>query len=721
MNERKSGRKKIIIPLIIAVVLIIGIVSVILISLCTGDKEGTSAKLEGKNKSESTEQGNLSLIGNVNSLQIKGYEYYGSGKQINDTNDIILKSYIPRYAEIGDENISSFNIVDYDGDCLYYYYYTFVVTSIEYGMPNFDEDSIKLHLAKTDIATMENQEVVIDDYCYSIKYGVDGFSVVAEKGDTQVISYYDKQLKLTDERVQYGASSVVCTGAGKCYYYAKDGRLYMADAAGNETEIVVDANVLVDYVNGIVSCYDTDYIGLTCTGADFYNYDIIVDAANGHVMYVQDTDTTMVYFEDNTCKVSLLNEEFFPIQWVISNEEKSFDYTLTGDIADTTSYTLGNGDNIFSYMEDGSTVLQLYSGKTGELIGTTKVPMRQQAADEYSEGGIYYYLAEAVWLNESELLVQLMDFDENVYFCVWNLKNAKDYESIFQVSEHVGNTVNEIELPDGADIKMYAPSELSEDLLALREIADEIEERFGVEILIGQECGDILGGYAVTPLTEYEAIDEALGMLERELEKYPEGFFEQMHDEDTTESVFYIAGSLQGIDDANLSMAGGFRLEEAGRDIIVMNCETPYSSDNTIHHEISHSIDSYLLEKSEKDGVEYLSEDSWNELNPADDCYTYSYGEQGKEQYMANTYFESCGDGDLSKVYFIDDYSMTYPTEDRARIFEYAMVESDWVEFSQMPNLANKLEYYCNAIREGFDTTGWDEVMWWEQCIKESN
>ena len=63
--------------------------------------------------------------------------------------------------------------------------------------------------------------------------------------------------------------------------------------------------------------------------------------------------------------------------------------------------------------------------------------------------------------------------------------------------------------------------------------------------------------------------------------------------------------------------------------------------------------------------------------------------------------------------YFIDDYSMINATEDRARIFEYA-VEDSGTLFRDAPGLIAKLQYYSDCIRDCFDTALWPEITAWE-------
>jgi hypothetical protein len=66
---------------------------------------------------------------------------------------------------------------------------------------------------------------------------------------------------------------------------------------------------------------------------------------------------------------------------------------------------------------------------------------------------------------------------------------------------------------------------------------------------------------------------------------------------------------------------------------------------------------------------------------------------------------------------FIDMYSMSYPKEDRARIFEYAMMEGNESYF-QSDIMQLKLKTLCKGIREAFNLKKYTEPLLWEQYLK---
>ena len=66
--------------------------------------------------------------------------------------------------------------------------------------------------------------------------------------------------------------------------------------------------------------------------------------------------------------------------------------------------------------------------------------------------------------------------------------------------------------------------------------------------------------------------------------------------------------------------------------------------------------------------------------------------------------------------YFINEYSMTFSSEDRSEVMSEAMCLEHW-RFEHGTGLRLKLQFYADCIRDCFDTTGWPEVTRWERVL----
>ena len=73
-------------------------------------------------------------------------------------------------------------------------------------------------------------------------------------------------------------------------------------------------------------------------------------------------------------------------------------------------------------------------------------------------------------------------------------------------------------------------------------------------------------------------------------------------------------------------------------------------------------------------------------------------------------------------VHFVDNYSTMNAREDRARIMEYIMGSDDFAdELAAQPAIRQKLTLMVEAVRSGFDTTGWGTPRWERPLIRLDN
>lgn len=251
---------------------------------------------------------------------------------------------------------------------------------------------------------------------------------------------------------------------------------------------------------------------------------------------------------------------------------------------------------------------------------------------------------------------------------------------------------------DGSDLTATPVPDLG-DLSDLRHRADQLEETYGVEIFIGEECDLEYWEFVADSLTDWETVSRGLDDLETALSGYPEDFFRQL----TWDGVDYVEIQLVQNLEATDDRAGGswsaFASWVDGYYLVVADVLT---SDNmTYYHEFSHVLDQYLNSYFWNTTGEDF-ELGWTSHNPERFHYTYDYN---------NLVY------DYDPNYFVDSYSTIKPTEDRARVMEYAMSEGCEWAFEDRQGLLDKLEFYCASIRDAFDTTGWPEVTQWEQYL----
>jgi hypothetical protein len=263
---------------------------------------------------------------------------------------------------------------------------------------------------------------------------------------------------------------------------------------------------------------------------------------------------------------------------------------------------------------------------------------------------------------------------------------------------------------EGENLQMSSPEQTqpSQRVLdqSLYERAEELSRRFGVDIRIAEQCSLDYSHYDTYALTDPMFVQSALDILEESLSLYPEGFFRQLC-YGTIESIrIELTGSLTTKDgiDTRPDSAGGFAHNGGSYYGIVL--DGFLLQPQTLFHEFSHIIDARLKWDAMIREDALFSEEAWLALQPDGFSYARSYTDIPEEI----SRFVETG-------YFITDYSLTHPTEDRAVLMESAMSNYTW-DFEPGSGTRRKMQYYAACIRDCFDTEGWPETTVWEQVLE---
>ncbi len=265
--------------------------------------------------------------------------------------------------------------------------------------------------------------------------------------------------------------------------------------------------------------------------------------------------------------------------------------------------------------------------------------------------------------------------------------------------EHFGSEISNIADPDTYDWGWLARA---------NNRATELEEKYGVSIYLGPEIPDYLNVYAVSRTTNADRLMSALDALDDALSCYPDGFLPQLAVGRNKGLRIYLVGSIRTDDTTALESASGFATELNDYKVMVLDINYAYDWNYTVAHELSHMIDTRLELRASYDEDALYSEDAWMDLHPSGFHYLDSY-----QDYIGNSKYENYED------YFLDEYSLTFATEDRAVIFgtavkDYLSDKDTDDSFAPGTPVANKYIYFCQCIRDGFDTKDWPETTSWE-------
>ena len=258
---------------------------------------------------------------------------------------------------------------------------------------------------------------------------------------------------------------------------------------------------------------------------------------------------------------------------------------------------------------------------------------------------------------------------------------------------------------------------------ANRELVDELYEKYGVTVYTGTDAVRYMYGYAVLPETDDEKIHDALLLLKEFFEHTPEGFMQEVVscysslDICLTGRIIPELGNRNSINDAT-----AFTTETNGIELAVFDINQS-GMDLTVAHEFMHIFENtaYRLAWDSPRELEMFSR--WSMFNPPEFEYRYIYTDEDGNTYnwddngMNGQFWEEGEDPD--EIYFVDGYSMTYPTEDMARIFEnIAMAwKHELPGYFAGHNMQLKAAYLAACLRDAFSSITDDTVCVWEEHL----
>ena len=230
----------------------------------------------------------------------------------------------------------------------------------------------------------------------------------------------------------------------------------------------------------------------------------------------------------------------------------------------------------------------------------------------------------------------------------------------------------------------------TQGLAESRGLADTYQTQYGVKLLLWKDAVQVTGGHTLTPEYHPQIINGMLEKMKPVLEQFPEKFLLK-----TVEAGWIRIALVREI-------AGGADWVQfwEGKDCwVILSAEADVAS--CLLQGIAYGVDSHVLGNSREF-------DTWTEMNPKGFNYTYSTHVAGNANYLT--------EGNRA---FADLQSMTYPHEDRCRIFYYACLPQR-ADMFQSTVMQAKLLRICKGIREAYNLQKRTETFVWEQYLNTS-
>ena len=478
---------------------------------------------------------------------------------------------------------------------------------------------------------------------------------------------------------------------GSRYYFVQDDVLCRADVAGGQTErVALETDMRFMDVAGLYPDSDTLFLHCLLSPYSTESGTAVLDPETGAYTMLQ-KDWYATYYGADSPELLWFNNETMGYDVLYASEGRYYRADAALLHADEADILPVSGSAYLLGAAQDTTLYRLESGISACLLQAEQL------------GGT---LRNAVWLPEQVLVG-----------CVYGggtfrLTAIDPAQLTFtQVSD--GAAVDSPMTVDTSLTEVYWNSlngqPLPATLQEARDYADQLEERYGVTILLsaqGQEACEAVWDAVVTTTDQWPLEDEpyaiarTLEALDRALALYPEGFFRQMRNTMGEGGVRYIpVGHIEN--DVN---AVGLTYETYGWQNIYIDV-TLGTFESVICHEIWHATEGVI---SYRDWVSF-DPGNWSVCNP--DGFFYNEDVEDADPNPSRWTFNY--EMDAQNVYFVDAYARTNAKEDRARIMEYVMANEDLAgALMQSPYITQKLEIMCQAIRNSFDTSAWGDLRW---------
>ncbi len=468
------------------------------------------------------------------------------------------------------------------------------------------------------------------------------------------------------------------------------------------------------------------------TSNNFRVYDL---ALNEIFNYTSNTVNEISYYVPyKDIYVKIIDKDIYLIR---NNNEEKYRTIESSNILFYDNYYVTE-DNTYLILLDEEGTYYLYDINNNELTNTEK-----RNYLKYSNGLFFYdeLNYEVYDLNHEEIITYENPTQENYYYSgTLNSENNTFYlydviDNKLYIENLANNTLQELDANIIAKNNPIANLILDDNYLYIHVLQDkdnfycidleklelestnikeynnelinninnkinEIKETYNVTINIKEDAIIKFPDFSAEPLINNEIILDSLNKIETILSKYDLEFFDSFYQNGFSGLNLYLTGSLTPSDyETQASNPAAYSLTFNGQYMIVIDLNQP-NIEELLCHELLHNLEFNLNNQSIK------IFNNWNKYNPKGFYYNNSYTKTPNYNYTLS-------EDDPQNVYFIDYYSHTYATEDRARVFERICSCNKDSIVNDYPKLYEKglylkeeiIKYYPNLANTGlFDS-----------------
>lgn len=244
------------------------------------------------------------------------------------------------------------------------------------------------------------------------------------------------------------------------------------------------------------------------------------------------------------------------------------------------------------------------------------------------------------------------------------------------------------------------------------ELVKKIKEEFNINVYIYEEAIRYYTDFSALANLNDNRIYEGLNSVYNVAKKFNKEFFLSFINDNNGLEIYLTSKLIPRDKNIQIEEPTAYSLMIDNDYIIVVDIENNDIEKN-ICHEIMHSIEKNMNKLYEENILKEIPFKNWNIFNKSDFKYYNSY----KITYDG---IDTINEG--LDAYFIDDYSKTYSSEDRARIFEEICYRT--IDISNYPNILKKTKYLKEVLIYTYPSIKESDLFknsYWQKSINEYN
>lgn len=547
-----------------------------------------------------------------------------------------------------------------------------------------DSDCYHLKLLSLDTGTLLYETEFSTSGSYAVSVQICNDQIAVSDPSNGLLHIFDETLTELDSYEAVGDLVFVDAAISKAYCLTSSTGIHVLDLKTHTEQILLEQARDLSFYSRSDNTIGFHYIDLSSPGEKEYYAGLHLDTGALNIFQIDDSFSNMI-----------CSDTYWSGKYLSQNN----------------MYFLGTQENPMIFPMDDPYLSMEFPDGSSHLLLTTTDENGSQTLFAYDTTGAFL---SSCSLQELSATLFSLTWDDHAQGYFLTLINETGLDQLYFWDLSVPVSGEDLSLQPYEKNPVFKNGILEQSYY---DRARTLSDHYQVTIKIADQCPLDYVDKTITQELDPQIISTGLDILEQALSRFPDHFFQQLTHGSYRTLEIHLTGTIANKEYIEGYQPTAFVQHENGIITMVLNITDldSITLEQNIYHETSHIIDHALEHDALYREDALYSETTWASLNPAEfvALNPENGGYYGSYEMLPMEYYQ-----ESFTPYFVYDYGKSFPTEDRAILFESAMMGT-LSQFSAAEHkpLYDKLAYYCQCIRDSFDTFGWPEHTSWETAL----